>query len=161
MDARFQITLTANSNNNNNNNNNNNKDDNKSHKLKFQVSESKAKLMFDLASAHHQHSNMLRYQSKKFERPSDEASATTSKEVEISNAVEYREPPRERAMRSLKNKFLSRRQLTQKKLYTQQPETLKKADAGNGSLKRSATTNYLIKRLTHYSSMADNLVSSL
>ena len=169
--TRFQITLTANAGstgggpNNLNNNNNLAKDDNKSHKLKFQVSESKAKLMFDLASSHHQHSNMLRYQAKRHQPATDEAAAAMSKEVEVSNAVEYREPPRERAMRSLKNKFLSRRQLTQKKLYTQQPETTKKPPAasaaanGRGSLRRSATTNYLIKRLTHYSSMADNLVA--
>jgi hypothetical protein len=111
--------------------------------------------MFELASSHHQHSNKLRYQAKKLEEPSGESQ--TSQEAEVSNAVEYREPPRERAMRSLKNKFLSRRQLTQRKLYTQQPET--SGANTRGSLRRSATTNYLIKRLTHYSSMADNLVA--
>jgi hypothetical protein len=153
--TRFQITLVANSTHNSNNNNNNNKDDSKCHKLKFQVSESKAKLMFELASSHHQHSNKLRYQAKKLEEPSGESQ--TTQEAEVSNAVEYREPPRERAMRSLKNKFLSRRQLTQRKLYTQQPET--SGANTRGSLRRSATTNYLIKRLTHYSSMADNLVA--
>lgn len=162
--TRFQITLTATGSSScSNNNNNTNKEDSKSHKLKFQVSELKAKLMFELSSCHHQHSNKLRYQSKQIEEPSNgaaNAATTSSKEMEISSAVEYREPPRERAMRSLKNKFLSRRQLTQKKLYTQQPEAKATAStaAGKGSLKRSSTTNYLIKRLTHYSSMADNLV---
>ena len=150
--TRFQITLVANAT--NSNNNNNNKEDNKCHKLKFQVSESKAKLMFELASSHHQHSNKLRYQAKNSEQ--SEPNHMSQEASEVSNAVEYREPPRERAMRSLKNKFLSRRQLTQRKLYTQQPESGSNA---RSSLRRSATTNYLIKRLTHYSSMADNLVA--
>jgi len=159
--TRFQITLVANATNSNNNNNNNNKDDNKCHKLKFQVSESKAKLMFDLASSHHQYSNKIRYQAKKTDHAEAAATGTQStNETEVSNAVEYREPPRERAMRSLKNKFLSRRQLTHRKLYPQPAESSTGATSDTrASMRRSATTNYLIKRLTHYSSMADNLVA--
>ncbi len=159
--TRFQITLVANATNSNNNNNNNNKEDNKCHKLKFQVSESKAKLMFDLASSHHQYSNKIRYQAKKTDHAEAAATGTQStNETEVSNAVEYREPPRERAMRSLKNKFLSRRQLTHRKLYPQPAESSTGATSDTrASMRRSATTNYLIKRLTHYSSMADNLVA--
>jgi hypothetical protein len=75
----------------------------------------------------------------------------------VTATVEYKEPPRERAMRSLKSKFLSKRQLTQKKLYTQKGSDDRMADL-RANLKRSKTTNYLVKRLTHYSSMADGVV---
>jgi len=76
---------------------------------------------------------------------------------DVTATVEYKEPPRERALRSLKSKFLSKRQLTQKKLYTQKGSNDKTTDL-RANLKRSKTTNYLVKRLTHYSSMADGVV---
>lgn len=62
-------------------------------------------------------------------------------------------------MRSLKSKFLSKRQLTQKKMYTQKGSDERMADL-RANLKRSKTTNYLVKRLTHYSSMADGVVGN-
>jgi hypothetical protein len=119
------------------------------HKLKYYVQEAKSKVMFDLASSHHQHSNnQLRLKSK---------NSNTVKD----NAVQYKEPPR--VMRSLKSRLLPRRQSSQHKLYLPAPQQPLNP---RGSLRRSTTVSmpadpkYLIKRLAHYSSMADALVGS-
>ncbi len=103
-------------------------------KMKFYVSEAKAKIMFDLSSAHHQF-----YLQRKWNRTETEngvtsvkrplnnssqmegasSSSNSSSNNNNDDGVEYREP-REKAaaIRSLKNKFLSRKQLSQRKLYT-------------------------------------------
>lgn len=149
-------------------------------KVKFYVSEMKAKLLFDLASSHHQYSNKLK--------------ARDNQRVEIEEQLEYREP--QRALRSLKSRLLSRRHSSsQRKLYTSTTPTSAKStlptsarrallkSGGStplvGGLRRSFTTaamqspskkgvggrtplkkeeNYLVKRLAHYTSMADALV---
>lgn len=108
-------------------------------KIKFYVSEVKSKLMFDLSSAHHQFHVQQRLNG-----------STESKDHP---QVEYREP-RETAIRSLKNRLLSKRQLSQRKLYTRTPTTT------TSSLRRSTTMSagsarLMVKRLTHYTSMAD------
>ena len=64
------------------------------------MSETKSKLLFDLASAHHQFSNKLRQQL------AAETAAAASQAVTASS-TEYREP--QRALRSLKSRLLSRR----------------------------------------------------
>jgi len=120
-------------------------------KLKFYVAEEKAKLMFDLASAHHRHHMQTRARSDRHEGE------------EQGVGLEYREPRSERAIRSLKNRFLSRRQLTQRRLYT----TARRASVGSSAdraagkeasgmatCKRSSS-RLMVKRLTHYASMAD------
>ena len=75
-------------------------------------------------------------------------------------------------MRSLKSRLLPKRQTSQHKLYTTRQELLQESQGSNprGSLRRSTTVapskmpkndgNYLVKRLAHYSSMADALVGS-
>ena len=135
-----------------------------SDKVKFYVSETKAKLMFDLSSAHHQHSNKTR-------RAEDGQPST----------AEHREP--QRALRSLKSRLLSRRrsESSGRKLYTGTPTSgtaVPAVAAGRtllkGQMRRSLTTaamaspgksktpskdsNYLVKRLAHYTSMADALM---
>lgn len=124
----------------------------KNHKLKFYAEESKSKVMFDLASAHHQHSNQLRL---------------NAKTLENNDNVQYRQP--QRPMRTLKSRLLPRRQTSQHKLYTTREELQSQKRA---SLRRSTTVapsvssssrndaNYLVKRLAHYSSMADALVGA-
>ena len=72
-------------------------------------------------------------------------------------------------MRSLKSRLLPKRQTSQHKLYTTRQELLESQGSNvRGSLRRSTTVapskmpkndaNYLVKRLAHYSSMADALV---
>ena len=119
-------------------------------KLKYYTLESKSKVMFDLSSTHHQHSNQLRLNAK--------------------SSTEYKEPPR--PMRSLKSRLL-RKQNSQHKLYTTRKELEDHQEVNlKGSLRRSTTVapskmptkaapndaKYLVKRLAHYSSMADALV---
>merc|ERR1712223_2131331 len=80
--------------------------------------------------------------------------------------VQYKEP-HQRPMRSLKSRLLPKRQTSQHKLYTTRQE-LESQSNTRGSLRRSTTVapskmpkndaNYLVKRLAHYSSMADALV---
>ena len=127
----------------------------KNQKLKFYVEENKSKILFDLSSAHHQHSNQLRLNAK------------------MANELQLKEP--QRPMRSLKSRFLPKRQNSQHKLYTTRQELLKTSEKNpsnlRGSLRRSTTvapskmtarteTNYIVKRLAHYSSMADALVGT-
>lgn len=125
----------------------------KNHKLKFYAEESKSKVMFDLASAHHQHSNQLRLNAK------------------LQNEVQYRQPPR--PMRTLKSRLMPRRQTSQHKLYTTREElqsqkraslrrstTVAPASTSSGSSSSRNDANYLVKRLAHYSSMADALVGT-
>ncbi len=120
-------------------------------KLKFYThghNTNQSKVMFDLASSHHQYSNQLRLNLAK-------------------NRVEYKEPPR--PMRSLKSKLLNKRQSSQHKLYTTRSElesqssrnlkrsTTETPSKMSGKSSRSDQANYLVKRLAHYSSMADAL----
>ena len=75
-------------------------------------------------------------------------------------------------MRSLKSRLLPKRQTSQHKLYTTRAELQAESQSSNprGSLRRSTTVapskmpkndaNYLVKRLAHYSSMADALVGT-
>ena len=120
--------------------------------MKYYTSESKSKVMFDSSSTHHQHSNQLRLNSK------------------VVNNTEYKEP-KPRPMRSLKSRLL-RRQNSQHKLYTTRKELDLEQPKPNPILRRSTTAapskmtkdakandaKYLVKRLAHYSSMADALV---
>lgn len=123
--------------------------------MKYYTSESKSKVMFDSSSTHHQHSNQLRLNSK------------------VVNNTEYKEP-KPRPMRSLKSRLL-RRQNSQHKLYTTRKELdleCQPQKQNSPSLRRSTTVapskmtkdakandaKYLVKRLAHYSSMADALV---
>ena len=129
-------------------------DPEKTVKMKFYVSDSKSKLMFDLASAHHQFYSQQRW--------SRGLGVSVGKKDE---RVEYREP-RERAIRSLKNRF--RKQASQKKLYTKGSEraamkrsaAVTAAGAGGCNAATAAGSNaakLMVKRLTHYTSMADAL----
>ena len=81
--------------------------------------------------------------------------------------------PHQRPMRSLKSRLLPKRQTSQHKLYTTRAELLDSQGSNpgtRGSLRRSTTVapskmpkndaNYLVKRLAHYSSMADALVGN-
>ena len=153
----------------------------RSHKLKYYTSTSeaavnnesyKSKLMFDLSACHHQHSNQLRLQ---------QTTTTTTNNNAV--CLQYKEP--QRPMRSLKSRLMPRRQSSQHKLYTTAKEISSNSTSSSlrGSLRRSTTvapssmqpTNptkpknsnsssvaadpkYLVKRLAHYSSMADALV---
>ena len=134
-------------------------------KVKFYVSETKAKVMFDLSSAHHQIYIQQRWNSNPKQRQLDLQQ----------EAVEYREP-REKTIRSLKNRLLAKRQLSQRKLYTSSSSTPSSCHAASsssscsrssrmGSMRRSTTVSstanakLMVKRLTHYSSMADALSS--
>ena len=134
-------------------------DESRSHKLKYYTADTKSKIMFDLSACHHQHSNQMRLQA---------------------NLVHYKEP--QRPMRSLKSRLLPRRQSSQHKLYTTAKELQSSSNSTStssslrGSLRRSTTVapsnmastgtatsgkndpKYLVKRLAHYSSMADALV---
>ena len=126
----------------------------KTAKAKFYVSELKSKLMFDLSSAHHQFYVQQRWR-KDFE------TVTT----DLGN-VEYREPRAEKTIRSLKNRLLSKRQHSQRKLYTKSSSSITRShttaattttpNIGTGSA--GDAKSLLVKRLTHYSSMADALV---
>lgn len=118
----------------------------KSHKLKFYTVDGQSKVMFDLSSACHQHSNQLR--------------------LKASVELEYKEP--QRAIRTLKRKLMPRRQSSQHKLYTTNEELTRTTRSGSmrrsttcapSSMPKSSDSNYLVKRLAHYSSMADALVS--
>ncbi len=106
-------------------------------KIKFYVSEVKTRLMFDLASAHHQFHLQQRWNS------------TTSKWPEDTSKVEYREP-REKTIRSLKNRLLSKRQVSQRRLYTNSSSAMRRSHTTV-----SSASKVMVKRLTHYSSMAD------
>ena len=156
-----------------------------SHKLKYYTSTSeasavesyKSKLMFDLSACHHQHSNQLRLQQNESNRV--ESSHTRNN----TDVVQYKEP--QRPMRSLKSRLMPRRQSSQHKLYTTAKEISSNSTNSSslrGSLRRSTTVapssmqsnshhnqqqqpknsmadpKYLVKRLAHYSSMADALV---
>ena len=156
-----------------------------SHKLKYYTSTSeasavesyKSKLMFDLSACHHQHSNQLRLQQNESNRV--ESSHTRNN----TDVVQYKEP--QRPMRSLKSRLMPRRQSSQHKLYTTAKEISSNSTSSSlrGSLRRSTTVapssmqpnptkpknssnsssvaadpKYLVKRLAHYSSMADALV---
>ena len=130
-------------------------------KVKFYVSEVKAKVMFDLASAHHKFYMQNRW------RPAQQATTSEAPETapKAEANVEYREPK----MRSLKNRLLSSaskaggRQAagSQRRMYT-------KVGFGggggpiSGSLtgKRATSAKLLVKRLTHYASMADAAAES-
>ena len=97
------------------------------------------------------------------------------------DVVQYKEP--QRPMRSLKSRLMPRRQSSQHKLYTTAKEISSNSTNSSslrGSLRRSTTVapssmqsnshhnqqpknsmadpKYLVKRLAHYSSMADALV---
>ena len=152
----------------------------RSHKLKYYTSTTseaavnnesyKSKLMFDLSACHHQHSNQLRLQ---------QTTTTNNNAV----CLQYKEP--QRPMRSLKSRLMPRRQSSQHKLYTTAKEISSNSTNSSslrGSLRRSTTVapssmqsnshhnqqqqpknsmadpKYLVKRLAHYSSMADALV---
>ena len=118
-------------------------------------------------ACHHQHSNQLRLQQQ---------NSTNNAAV----CLQYKEP--QRPMRSLKSRLMPRRQSSQHKLYTTAKEissTNSTSSSLRGSLRRSTTVapssmqpnqrseqpknsmadpKYLVKRLAHYSSMADALV---
>ncbi len=111
-------------------------------KMKFYVSETKAKIMFDLSSAHHQFYLQQRLNGNSNSGGGNsggliESGAASAASVERGgindglvpsvppegsqnggddHQVEYREP-REKTIRSLKNRLLSKRQLSQRKLY--------------------------------------------
>jgi hypothetical protein len=114
-------------------------------KVKFYVSEVKAKVMFDLASAHHKYYMQNRW------RPAT-SSSTSAPDVESEKeraAVEYREPK----MRSLKNRLLSKSKTpSQRRLYTKASTAI---TGGSLNGKRATSAKLLVKRLTHYASMAD------
>ena len=76
----------------------------------------------------------------------------------------YREP--QRPMRSLKSRLLAKRQSSQHKLYTTREElesqkSLRRSTtvAPSSTSKMAKTENYLVRRLAHYSSMADALTT--
>ncbi len=104
-------------------------------KLKFYVPETKAKVMFDLASAHHQFYLQQKWNSgggsgipaerrgaDGFGNNEGVAKDGEQGAEEKEEGVEYRQP-REKTIRSLKNRLLSRRQLSQRKLYTRPAPT--------------------------------------
>ncbi|CAB4068730.1 PTPN13 [Lepeophtheirus salmonis] len=98
-----------------------------------------AKVMFDLSAAHHQ--------------------------PDVTAVINYKEPSMS-GIRSLKNRILSKRQLSQRKLYTkpatttevEKPNSKQQTSNNHQQLKRSTTlASTTVKRLTHYSSMANDL----
>ena len=95
--------------------------------------------MFDLASAHHQFHLQENWQ---------ETNTNT-------NTVEYQEPKDRSITKSLKSRFLSRKQLSQRKLFNSTP-----VSTPVSSMRRSTTagSKLMVKRLTHYTSMADALM---
>ena len=163
-------------------------------KLKFYVSENKAKFLFDLSSAHHQYSNRQKLRdNQRIEIAVPVPISTNQNKLTQSTDVEYKEP--QRAMRSLKSRFfLSRRNISQRKLYTNssnpthpraRSQSRDRDSISNrcrrlsgrlissstsspsrndkqGGVKTSITSEqrkgYMVKRLAHYTSMADALL---
>ena len=174
-------------------------------KLKFYVSENKAKFLFDLASAHHQYSNRQKLRdNQRIEiatrtpnaaKLSDGIVNDQNKNLTQSTDVKYKGP--QGSIRSLKSKFfLSRRNISQRKLYTNGSGSITRPRARSQSRDRdslssrcrrlsgrlmangtglspltndkqsqkSSTTSdqskgYMVKRLAHYTSMADALLN--
>ncbi len=160
-------------------------------KIKFYVEVNKAKVMFNLAQSHHQHFNQI---ALKLAASSGSGSGSGVKPVGGSGEdfVQYKEP--QRAMRSLKSRFLTRNRTSSPSQFYTNPRALKRNNSGKtpsgsglglnprASLRRSTTvapsimkdkssdgasssnnkgdTKYLVKRLAHYSSMADALIHS-
>ncbi|XP_040573766.1 tyrosine-protein phosphatase non-receptor type 13 [Lepeophtheirus salmonis] len=113
-----------------------------------------AKVMFDLSAAHHQRHNQMRY-----------SSSNKTSEADVTAVINYKEPSMS-GIRSLKNRILSKRQLSQRKLYTkpatttevEKPNSTQQTSNNHQQLKRSTTlASTTVKRLTHYSSMANDL----
>ena len=123
-------------------------------KAKFYMSEVKSKVMFDLASAHHKFYMQQRWANNGGNSPNNA-------NAEDDNRVEYR-TPKEKAIRSLKNRLLSKNKLSQQKLFTSSKAVASSSSSSSSSSMRRSTTvsnaKLLVKRLTHYSSMADAVV---
>ena len=172
-------------------------------KLKFYVSENKAKFLFDLASAHHQYSNRQKLRDNQRIEIAAPTPSTASQQNSMENNlllkstdIQYKEP--QSSIRSLRSRFfLSRRNISQRKLYTNTNSTTRPR-ARSQSRDRESITNrcrrlsgrlisngketpqktnesemlkssgmnsqkrkggYMVKRLTHYTSMADALLN--
>lgn len=121
----------------------------KAHKLKYHVWDHKAKLLFALASAHHQHNQQLRLKQPVISSGSFPHECLTN---------DNKGPPR--SIRTLKSRLLFKK--SPRKVYTNTP------NGARGSLRRSTTVSsdtknnprHVIKRLAHYSSMADALLEA-
>ncbi|TRY73025.1 hypothetical protein TCAL_12859 [Tigriopus californicus] len=159
-------------------------DKEKTFKLKFYVAELKAKVMFDLSSAHHQFYIQQRWNSAKNLANGGGAGGGMGSGVGMedssqrkrgnnngSDQVEYREP-KEKTIRSLKNRLLPKRQISQRKIYTKNSSlrsSTPSVSSGHSSTSVSSRTNsrrsstgsattgakLMVKRLTHYTSMAN------
>ena len=161
--------------------------------------------MFDLSSAHHQYSNRQKIRdNQRIEietrtpstiKTTNRATNDHNKNITQSTEVQYKEP--QRSIRSLKSRFfLSRRNISQRKLYTNGSGSITRPRArsqsrdrdslssrcrrlsgrlmANGTAlspltndkqsQKSSTTSdqskgYMVKRLAHYTSMADALLN--
>ena len=171
-------------------------------KLKYYVPENKGKFLFDLASAHHQYSNRQKLRDNQRIEIAAPTPATVNRDTVTdqnniltqSTDVQYKEP--QRSMRSLKSRFfLSRRNISQRKLYTNgssatrpraRSQSRDRDSLSNrcrrlsGRLMSNSTSSplindkqllksstvaseqskgYMVKRLAHYTSMADALIN--
>lgn len=152
-------------------------DKEKTFKLKFYVAELKAKVMFDLSSAHHQFYIQQRWNSAKNLANGgsgvgmEDSSQRKRGNNNGSDQVEYREP-KEKTIRSLKNRLLPKRQISQRKIYTKNSSlrsSTPSVSSGHSSTSVTSRTNsrrsstgsattgakLMVKRLTHYTSMAN------